>query len=303
MLPRIDTADHNFTAYYNSATLTTQVSWQAMTGGECIILQIDSVTNYYKTHRYCYFDEDDLADINYRMHDSNETWIMDYAANGFGTIDASNQEYGNTTNSQVTSGDYNGDGITEISVLYNSSNSCSLLIEESLFSGWNRAIDINATSSNITPFIGDFNGDGKYDFFYRNESEERLYKRYANQFILESDTLGQYGNNTYTIPAVGDYDGDGKDDLALVKSNGNVLVDFNYNGLTGWDVTNYQLPWNNISPANSITVVSDYDGDGKADIGLFWRDTKTWNIDLSYNGFGVQDNTLSLTSSIGNISV
>lgn len=300
MTPRIDTGDNNITTTYDAATLTTQISWPSMTGGECIVLQIDSVINYFHTHRNSFFDSDNLADINYRMHDSNDTWIIDYAANGFGTIDTSNYDYGNPANSMVTSSDYNGDGKTEISVLSYGTSTQSLLIENLLFTGWNQTINIYTTSF-ITPFIGDFNGDGKYDFFYRNENEEKLYMRYADNFYEEQNTLGQYGNNTFTTPAVGDYDMDGSDDLALVTNSGSLLVDVCCNGFNGWDYT-HQLPWNNISFSNCIMVTSDFDGDGKADIGMFRKDTKTWYFDLTYNSFGSQDSYMSLSSYIGNIS-
>lgn len=200
----------------------------------------------------------------------------------------------------VTSSDYNGDGKTEISVLSYGTSTQSLLIENLLFTGWNQTINIYTTSF-ITPFIGDFNGDGKYDFFYRNENEEKLYMRYADNFYEEQNTLGQYGNNTFTTPAVGDYDMDGSDDLALVTNSGSLLVDVCCNGFNGWDYT-HQLPWNNISFSNCIMVTSDFDGDGKADIGMFRKDTKTWYFDLTYNSFGSQDSYMSLSSYIGNIS-
>lgn len=120
----------------------------------------------------------------------------------------------------VTSSDYNGDGKTEISVLSYGTSTQSLLIENLLFTGWNRTINIYTTSF-ITPFIGDFNGDGKADIgMFRKDTKtwyfDLTYNSFGSQdsYMSLTSYIGNISNKIVSAVAT-DYDGDGIADLAV----------------------------------------------------------------------------------------
>ena len=296
MKPRIDTGSTDYSSSFNPATMERTVTWQQMTGGECVVLKLRKARNYFNTHRNSFFDSDSSADINHRFN--NGTWCIDYASNGFGNFDSSYTQYGNDSNTYPILADYNGDGITDLA-LFRYLTPSKLLIDHSpQFGSWNIQQDLNCNS--LISYIGLFdNIDDKADVGYVNDSNNTLYIRYAiNSFATVGSSIGQYGSSANTRSAVGDYDGDGLDDLAAYyfsPSNSKLLIDYNNQGIVqGWD-QEFSLSYIPAQNRSSIkTVVSDYDGDGKADFAYYNPSDNTWNIDFSFNSFGTKDYTKTM---------
>ncbi len=132
------------------------------------------------------------------------------------------------------------------------------------------------------PLIGDFDGDGKYDF---NIQRANPASPTNGQFVLlKSSNLGiEYINwglsSDFLIP--GDYDGDGKADICVRRTISGarqhfVLYRTGATSQTQWGVT------------GDSSVPGDYDGDGKTDFAI-WRGS----ADPSQNFFWVLNSSNS----------
>ena len=131
------------------------------------------------------------------------------------------------------------------------------------------------------PIAGDWNGAGKIKIgvfraggWFRDDNGNGIW----------DDSLftgfGQAGD----LPIVGDWNGDGKTKIGVFRPGAGVFY-LDYDGNDIWDgcgsgpdrcYTNFVLPGD--SP-----VVGDWDGDGKAEIGVF-RNNGLWFLDANGNG-------------------
>ena len=133
------------------------------------------------------------------------------------------------------------------------------------------------------PLIGDFDGDGKFDF-----NIQRANPTNANQgqfVLLKSQNLGvEYINwglsSDFLIP--GDYDGDGKWDICVRRSNTPSAGLRTYYVLSRTGATS-AVQW---GIAGDASTPGDYDGDGKTDFAI-WRasttpgDSRFWVLNSS----------------------
>jgi subtilisin-like proprotein convertase family protein len=121
------------------------------------------------------------------------------------------------------------------------------------------------------PNIGDFDGDGKYDFCIQRENP---LVANAGQFVLlKSSNLGteyiDWGrSDDFIVP--GDYDGDGKADFCVRRSNTPVAGARTYFVLyrTGLSAA---AQW---GQSGDDSTPGDYDADGKTDY-VIWRGSAT----------------------------
>ena len=139
------------------------------------------------------------------------------------------------------------------------------------------------------PLIGDFDGDGKYDFCLQREPS---FGSNQGQFVLlRSSDLGvEYINwGFYTDNIVpGDYDGDGRADFCVSRTNDPVAGARTYYVLTRAGTWG-QVRW---GVNGDVLVPGDYDGDGKTDFAI-WRP----NTDPSQNFFWIiNSRDLSISS-------
>jgi hypothetical protein len=118
------------------------------------------------------------------------------------------------------------------------------------------------------PLIGDFDGDGKYDF---NIQRSNPTSPANGQFVLlrSSDNGVEWINwgssSDFLIP--GDYDGDGKHDIMVRRTVSGVrqhwlLTRTGQTSMTTWGIT------------GDTSAPGDYDGDGKTDLAI-WRGSST----------------------------
>ncbi|MBQ7443406.1 MAG: VCBS repeat-containing protein [Bacteroidaceae bacterium] len=286
MLPRIGSGSTDLTRLTHSAMTT--LAWDSIHGGECVILRMSRQKDYFRTHRSSYFDTDERADLNFRYDNNGHgLWCVDTKTNGFGSWDSVFYDYGTRSISTPVLADYTGDGITDLTIhQFLPTNILRIDNSGTPAHSWSIVRPIDGVSA-ITPFIGDFDGDGSSDFCYRDEARSVLYfLRSGDDFVL-SDSLLQYGTAAATLPACGDYDGDGADELALLRTNERqLLVDWAYNGHLGWDTVfyMYNIP-SNADFCKSKIIISDFDGDGRADFSYLDTAAHKWQCDYSCNGF------------------
>jgi hypothetical protein len=134
----------------------------------------------------------------------------------------------------------------------------------------------------------DFDKDGKADF--------AVFRPSTSTWISESSNGGasgfQWGRSTdVLVPA--DYDGDGRTDFAVWRPENGVWYVHQSSDdsvvLVRWGMTTMH-PTGGLA---DVPVPGDYDGDGRADLGVFRPDTGEWWIVKSSNGYD-QNNGITL---------
>ncbi|MEU2877536.1 FG-GAP-like repeat-containing protein [Streptomyces sp. NPDC007070] len=287
-----------------------------------------------------------LYDYGQTSDGTNHVGLWTYLSNGSGfnkpvkvwdNVDAGSGSW-NWDRSKVTSGDFNGDGKSDVAVLYNNgqqsdgTNRTSLWTFTSNGSGFNKPVKVwdnvdagsgswNWNRSKVTS--GDFNGDGRTDVgvLYNNGQQSDGTNRTSLwTFTSTGSGFGNPAKKWDNVDAgsgswnwdrskvtAGDFTGDGKADVAVLYDNGQqsdgnnrtTLWTFTSTGsgfnapLRKWDNTESDVTsWN---WDRSKLTVGDYTGDGKADIGVLYNNGQTedsrnksalWTFVSTGAGFG-----------------
>ncbi|MEU8435094.1 FG-GAP-like repeat-containing protein [Streptomyces sp. NPDC029216] len=269
------------------------------------------------------FNGDGKADVgvlyNYGQEadGTNHTGLWTYTSNGTGFNApvkvwdniASGSGSWNWSRSKVTTGDFNGDGKTDIGVLYNNgqdtdgTNHTAFWTFTSTGSGfsnpvkkWDSTASWNWNRSKLTS--GDFNGDGKTDVgILYNNGQQADGTNITALWTMTSTGSGigapvkKWDNDDRTTGSwswsrskltSGDFDGDGKTDVGILYDNGRQADGTNITAL--WTMTStgsgFGAPvkkWDNDdrttgswSWSRSKMVAGDFNGDGKADVGVLY---------------------------------
>jgi hypothetical protein len=223
-------------------------------------------------------------------------WYLDSNGNDWwdGSADTTHS-FGLPTDKPV-SGDWNGDGTTNIGVF----RSGAWYIDSNGNGTWDpgvdKAIPVHSFGNpNDIPITGDWNGDGKtnigifrkgawyLDFNGNGKWDPGVDKEYsAGSFGLWDD-----------LPVTGDWNGDGKTNIGVFR-NGAWYLDFNGNGL--WDKNvDTTIPLYSFGNPNDKPITGDWNGDGKTNIGVFRKGA--WYLD--YSGNDLWDANLDITISSG----
>ncbi|WP_240535825.1 FG-GAP-like repeat-containing protein [Bradyrhizobium sp. STM 3809] len=174
-------------------------------------------------------------------------------------------------------GDFNSDGYSDFAylnagyvyVFLNAGNGAYSGVTFPCPNNWNFGSDPTAGFSFIS---GDFNGDGRSDFLAVSGA-------YVFEFLSNGDGTFQgvqiqisNGWNfsttpsAYFLPISGDFNGDGKTDFVMLA--GAYIYEFLNNGDGSFTYNTIQIPngWNFGTPPSSyMSVVGDFNGDGKTD--------------------------------------
>lgn len=201
---------------------------------------------------------------------------------------------------QPTTGDFNGDGRTDLAVLRDEGNNGVTLW---VFRGNGVGYDVpagpawtsganNWSLSSSRAIAGDFNGDGKTDFaafYYYPNFETGIWMFYgtstgfATPVYVYDSGVGQW-DGSRSREVTGDFNGDGKFDIAVFYKVDNgvtkmLILRGTANGVAAptqvWQSTGWWLE-------NIKAVAGDVNGDGKADVGAFYDyccgQTKLWTF-------------------------
>jgi hypothetical protein len=210
--------------------------------------------------------------------------INNPALSGYSTVH-------NTFDSEALTGDFNGDGTTDILLQNSSGNLVDWIVQNGTLSSGNEINNPAAYGYQVVA-TGYFNGDGTTDLLLQNSSGN------LTDWIMENGTLSS-GNNInnpslygYSLVGTGDFNGDGTTDLLLQNSSGN-LVD--------WTMKNGVLSGgNNINNPSlygyTLVGTGDFNGDGTADLLL-------QNSSGNLVDWIMQNGTLSSGNNINNPSL
>lgn len=160
-------------------------------------------------------------------------------------------------------GDFDGDGLSDISVLRNTNSLYDWYILNSSdgtlkVQTFGRAGDINVQA--------DYDGDKMIDFAVFTPSNGIwTIKRSATNSIISY----QFGLNG-DVPMVGDYDGDGRTDITVFRpSDGNWYI--NRSSDNGFTIQRWGI-------SGDKPVAGDFDGDGETDLAVFRPSDGNWYI-------------------------
>ncbi len=146
----------------------------------------------------------------------------------------------------LASGDYNGDGKSDIAVYRPSTGKWAIRNLSTVYYG----------SSTDIPVPGDYNKDGKTDI--------AVYQPSTGKWAIRNLSTVYYGSSA-DIPVPGDYNGDGRTDIAV------------YQPSTGkWAVRNLSTVYH--GTASDLPVPGAYGNGTKMEIAVFRPSTGMWSI-------------------------
>jgi len=203
--------------------------------------------------------------------------------------------------SKVTSGDYNGDGKDDIAVFYDGGQAADGRNVSSVYTWYSTGTGFSAPKRTWTSsggftweaskvVSGDFTGDGKTDigvFYDRGTGSDGVARSALFTFVstgtgfsapsLKWESSGSFRWNM-SAPTAGDYNGDGKDDVSVfydagTGSDGKHSTKVFTLHSTGADFGKIKTTWTSsggFTWSRGKIESGDFDGDGKADIGILY---------------------------------
>jgi hypothetical protein len=218
----------------------------------------------------------------------------------------------------VVTGDFNGDGKTDIARTRSGWDSWRVFISNGTgFSvqAWSVAPEqalVNYGDGHEVVLVGDFNGDGKTDIARTRSGEDswRVFLStgagFSDQPWLFLPTGSGFAAQAWSVapePSVvnyadrhevvfaGDFNGDGKTDIARTRSGWDSWRVFISNG-TGFSVQAWSVAPEqalaNYGDGHEVVLVRDFNGDGKTDIARTRSGWDSWRVFLS-TGSGFSD--------------
>jgi hypothetical protein len=236
------------------------------------------------------YDGDGRMDIAV-WRPSTGYWLLVLSSQGYNTASPVQVLWGDGTQQDVpVPADYDGDGKTDVAVWRPSSGVWYVLKSSDSFN-WASYIGVQwgYGASQDVPVPGDVDGDGKADIVVWRPSDGNWYVRLSasgyKSFVVHQ--WGQAGD----VPVPADYDGDGRMDLGIWRpSNG---VWFIRKSSQNYAVASYQWVQWGLAAERDVPVPGDFDGDGKADIGIWRKSNGMWYVLKSSDNYSRSSATAS----------
>ena len=248
--------------------------------------------------------------VDLAVKDASGMWAIDYADNGFGTLDVIRYAYGDSSVVPVPA-DYDGDGRADLAIK-TSDGKWYIDLAADGFGSWEPRTPFSGYGNgSVVPVPADYDGDGCADLAIKDPAPTgtgaigTFYIDYArdggshcglNGFRgWDGPSYSAYGDAS-AVPAIADYDGDGKADLSVKDAGGTWHIDYASNGFGGWDdgLAGYGGSWSTAIPGH-YDATRDPQTDKRLDLSV--KDTNGyWSIDLGANGFHGWDPVPGTTS-------
>jgi len=182
--------------------------------------------------------------------------------------------------SAALTGDFDGDGCTDIAAWDRLSHNVTVALgdpDQLNFQPSSAWLHTDTTPDGI--LVGDFNGDFKSDLAVWSTSDRAWHVALASVPKFNP-------SNEWTLPIpsggqslVGDFDGNGKADIALWDpSSRSWMVALSLSDRDGFAPAR---PWISAFGGPGITLVGDFNGDGRADLAGWNEPDRAWHVALS----------------------
>jgi hypothetical protein len=246
----LSNANGGFTANDTNAFTSVPASWHVADTGD--------------------FNGDGRSDILWRNDNGQMSDWLGNANGGFAPNDANAFTQVSTDWHITATGDFNGDGRTDI-LWRNDNGQLSDWLANA--NGGFTPNDSNAFTTVPTVWqvagTGDFNGDGRDDILWRNSNGQL-----SDWLGMASGGFTPNDANAFTtvptswhVAGTGDFNGDGRGDILWRNDNGQ-LSDW-LGTASGGFTPNDANAFTTVSTDWHVTAVGDYNGDGRSDI--LWR--------------------------------
>lgn len=269
---------------------------------------------YTNTNTYPLVVGDWNGDGNTDFGRVSDTDVLTYISNGDGTFYlgipfnnmSPSQNYPNSATYPILTGDWNGDGKTDLARIGTAGVKACLSVGNGQFNNCHTLVDFRPpgyTSTDTYPVVtGDWNGDGLTDIARVSDTHVLSYVSNGDATFTQitpfsnlSPSQGYSNANTYPMFS-GDWNGDGKTDIARVADHYVFFYVSNGGGFQLFGSINAFGAADGFTSATSNPIViGDFNGDGRTDLA---RVSANKLITYVSNGDGV----FSLTTDLNDLS-
>jgi hypothetical protein len=191
----------------------------------------------------------------------------------------------------ISSGDFNGDGKSDMAIVNCDSSSVSVLLNTTTMGvatpSFSAKTDFTTGSMPIFVSMGDFNGDGKSDMAVANYTSNTV-SVFLNTtapgattptFSAKTDfTTGTYPNSV----SIGDFNGDGKNDMAVANHYSKTVSVFLNTTPPGAATPSFSAKTDFTTGGMTFSVsIGDFNGDGKNDMAVTNSGSDTVSVFLN----------------------